>query len=107
MGLESAPWCRTCNNSYKLPNFLVHILKPLTSTEYTERELFAFTEEIIEKDNEFFMVSLDVDSLFTNMSREEIINIHTNTLFENTEREEDLLKVWLNELMERSATWLM
>ena len=95
MGLESAPWCRTCNNSYKLPNFLVHILKPLTSTEYTERELFAFTEEIIEKDNEFFMVSLDVDSLFTNMSREEIINIHTNTLFENTEREEDLLKVLL------------
>ena len=72
--------------------------------EYTVRELFAFTEEIIEKDNEFFMVSLDVDSLFTNMSREEIINIHTNTLFENTEREEDLLKILLNELMESSAT---
>ena len=69
--------------------------------------MFAFTEEIIEKDDEFFMVSLDVDSLFTNMSREEIINIHTNTLFENTEREEDLLKVLLNELMESSATWLM
>ena len=50
------------------------------------------------------MVSLDVDSLFTNMSREEIINIHTNTLFENTEREEDLLKILLNELMESSAT---
>ena len=104
MGLESAPWCKICNNSYKLPNFLVHILKSLTSTEYTVRELFAFTEEIIEKDNEFFMVSLDVDSLFTNMSREEIINIHTNTLFENTEREEDLLKILLNELMESSAT---
>ena len=66
--------------------------------------MFAFTEEIIEKDNELFMVSLDVDSLFTNMSREEIINIHTNTLFENTEREEDLLKILLNELMESSAT---
>ena len=102
--MESGPWCRICNNSYKLPNFLVHILKSLTSTEYTVRELFAFTEEIIEKDNELFMVSLDVDSLFTNMSREEIINIHTNTLFENTEREEDLLKILLNELMESSAT---
>lgn len=39
-----------------------------------------------------------------NVPIEETIDIRTNTLFENTEREEDLLKILLNELMESSAT---
>ena len=52
--------------TYKLAKFLVPILKSLTSNEYTVKDSFAFAEEIVEQDSEFFMGSLDVDSLFTN-----------------------------------------
>ena len=47
------------------------ILKSLTSNEYTVKDSFAFAEEIVEQDSEFFMGSLDVDSLFTNIPLEE------------------------------------
>ena len=67
--------------TYKLPKILVRILKSLTSNEYTVKDSFAFAEEIIEQDSEFFMGSLDIDSLFTNILLEETIHICTNTLF--------------------------
>ena len=61
--------------SYKLAKFLVPILKSLSSSGYTVKESFAFAEEIVEQDSEFFMWSLDVDSLFTNIPLEETIDI--------------------------------
>ena len=72
--------------TYKLAKFLVPILKSLTSNEYTVKDSFAFAEEIVEHDSEFFMGSLDVDSLFTNISLEETIDICNNTLFKDTEK---------------------
>ena len=84
--------------SYKLANFLVPILKSLTSNEYTVKDSFAFAEEIVEQDSEFFMGSLDVDSLFTNISLEETIDICTNTLFENMEKV-GLSKIEFKELL--------
>ena len=45
------------------------------------------------------MGSLYVDSLFTNIPLEEIINICTNTLFENTEKAEGLSKIEFKELL--------
>ena len=67
--------------TYKLAKFLVLIVKSLTSNEYTVKNSFAFAEEIVEQDSEFFMGSLDIDSLFTNILLEETIHICTNTLF--------------------------
>ena len=40
----------------------------------------------MEQDSEFFMGSVDVDSLFTNIPLEEAIDICTDTLFENVEK---------------------
>ena len=56
-------------------NCRVHtkIYKPLTSNEYSIKGSFAFAEEIVEQDSEFFMGSLDVDSLFTDIQLEETI----------------------------------
>ena len=45
------------------------------------------------------MVTLDIDSLFTNISLEETIDICTNTLLGNAERIEDLVKIELKELL--------
>ena len=58
----------------------------MTSNEYTIKDSFAFAEEIVEQDSEFFMGSLDADSLFTNVPLEKTIDICANTLFGNTER---------------------
>ena len=80
----------------KLAKFLVLILKSLTSSEYMVKESFAFAEEIVEQDSEFFMGSIDVDSLFINIHSlfiniplEETIDC-INIPFENTEKVESL-----------------
>ena len=59
------------------------------------KDSFAFVEEIVEQDSEFF----DVDSLFANISLEETIGICTNTLFENSEKVEGLSKIEFKELL--------
>ena len=85
--------------SYKLAKFLVSILKSLTSNDHTVKDSFAFAEKIVEQDSEFFMVSLDIDSLFTNISLEETIDICTNTIFENMEKVEGLSNIEFKELL--------
>ena len=72
--------------NYKLAKFLVPILKSLISNEYTVKDSFAFAEEIVEQDSDFFMGTLDVDSLFTNIQLEETIDICTKALFQNMEK---------------------
>ena len=42
------------SSTYKLPKFLVPLLKSLTSNDYTSKDSFAFAEEIVEQDSEFF-----------------------------------------------------
>ena len=54
------------------------VLKPLTTNEFTIKDYFHFAEEVVEQQSDFFMHSLDVDSLFTNILLEEIIDICTN-----------------------------
>ena len=81
--LSFQPILSTINTPpYKLAKFLILILKSLTSNEHTVKDSFAFAEEIVEQDSEFFMGSLDVDSLFTNIPLEDTIDICANTLFE-------------------------
>ena len=72
--------------TYKLTKFLVSILKSLTSNEYTVKDSYTFAEEINEQNSEWFMGSLDVDSLFTNILLGETIDFCAYTLFQNTER---------------------
>ena len=67
--------------SYKLAKFLVPKLFSTTFHEFTVKDSFAFTEEIIHQVNKLFMGILDIDSLFINIPIEETINICTNFLF--------------------------
>ena len=62
------------------------ILEPLTSNEFTVKGSFHFGEEILDQQIDFFMGSLDVDSLFTNIPLEETIEICSNELFKESER---------------------
>ena len=57
--------------TYKLAQFLVPILSPLTSNEYS----FSFPNEVSSFCPDHFMASLDVKSLFTNIPLNEVIDI--------------------------------
>ena len=84
--------------TYKLAKFLVPILKPLTTNEFTVKDSFHFAEEIVDQQY-IFMGSLDVDSLFTNIPLEETIEICTNELFKESETVEGLSKTEFKELL--------
>ena len=76
--------------SYKLAKLLVPKLSSITFNEFTVKDSFAFAEEIVHQDGKRFMGSLDVDSLFTNITLKETINICTNLLYKNVDVIEDI-----------------
>ena len=77
----NCPLFRTILSALNTPSskFLVPILKPLSTNEFTVS--FHFAEEIVDQQHDIFMGSLDVDSLFTNIPLGETIEICTNELF--------------------------
>ena len=85
--------------TYKLAKFLVPILKPLTTNEFTVKDSFHFAEEIVDQQHDLFMGSLDVDSLFTNIPLEETIEICTNELFKESETVEGLSRTEFKDLL--------
>ena len=69
--------------SYKLAKCLLPKLSSSTFNEFTVKDSFAFAEEIVHQGNKLFMGSHDVDSLLTNISFEETVNVCTNLLYNN------------------------
>ena len=71
--------------SYKLSKFLVPILAPFTTNEYTATNSFSFVNDVSKVHNadSFHMVSFDVENLFTNIPLHETINICLQYLFPN------------------------
>ena len=69
--------------SFKLAKFLVPILNPFTSNEFTTANSHSFANDImaVEEASHFFMTSFDVENLFTNIPLNETINICLNHLF--------------------------
>ena len=64
--------------TYKLAKFLVPILEPLTTNEYTIKDSFTFAEELQSFDSKLVMASFDIESLFSNIPLKEIIDLLTN-----------------------------
>ena len=61
------------------------ILKRLKTNKFTIKDSLHFAEEIIDQQPNFFMGSLDVGSLFTNIALEKLVEICTNWLFKESE----------------------
>ena len=59
--------------TYKLAKFLVLILKPLTTNEFTAKDCFHFAEEIDDQEPDFFMNNSDADALLTKIPLEDTI----------------------------------
>ena len=71
--------------TYKLAKYLVLKLASITTNEFSVKDSFCFAGERVNQNSNFFTGSLDVDSLFTNISLEETINICCDTLFKETD----------------------
>ena len=61
--------------TYQLAKFLVPILSPLTSDEFSVHDSFSFADEVSSFFPDHFMASIDVESLFTNLPLDEVIDI--------------------------------
>ena len=72
--------------TYELAKFLIPILKPLTENEYTVHDSFSFAREVSQFNSKDLMVSLDIESLFTNIPLEETIDNIINDLFLKTDK---------------------
>ena len=71
-------------NTYKPAKYLLPVLEPLTKNKYTSKDSFNFATEIAEQDSSKFMGSVDINSLYTNIPFQELIEIRTNNLFKNS-----------------------
>ena len=92
----TAPW-------YKLAKFLVPILCPLAINEYTVKDSFAFAKEITKANYNYVMASLDVASLFTNISLEETIENCINDLVFDKYKIDNLTKQDVHDLLSVAA----
>ena len=69
--------------NYKLTKFLVPLLQPFASNQYTVTDSFSFAKEISSfHNNSFYMASFDVSSLFTCIPLDEVIDMCVNLLFD-------------------------
>ena len=70
--------------TYKLAKFLFPIFSSLTSNEFLVHDSFSFADEVSSFCPDPFMASLDVESSFTNIPLNEVIDICIDDLFCDT-----------------------
>ena len=78
--------------SYKIAKFLVPILKPFSTNEYSLSDSFKFKEEILQQNSNTFMSTMDIESLFTNLPLNETIDICIKLVFEHNNLVEGMNK---------------
>ena len=78
--------------TYNIAKFFVSIFKPLTTNDYTFKDTFEFSLDILNQNPNLFMASLDVDSLLTNKTLDEAISIMIERLFAENENVHNLNK---------------
>ena len=80
------------------------ILKPYTSNKYTVKDSFSFATDIRSQQSSLFMVTMDVDSLFTNIPLSETIDICTELVFQETDKVDGLNKYEFKQLLTIATT---
>ena len=78
---------------------MVPLLKPLTANNFTVKDSFEFSKEILKQNSKLYMASLDIDSLFKNIPLEETINISVESLFSENEFVQNLSKESFTKLL--------
>ena len=89
--------------THKLAKFLVPILSPLTSNEFSVHDSFSFADKVSSFCPDHFMASLDIESLFTNIPLKEVIDICIHDLFCDTNTIQNLDRNDLRKLLNPAA----
>lgn len=90
--------------NYKLAKFIIPIVSPLTTNNYTVKDSFSFAKEICELNlNHCTMASFDIKSLFTNIPLNETISICTEQLFTDSDMVHGLNKSDFHKLLSLSV----
>ena len=97
---------------YNLAKFLITILEPLTHNKFTIKDSFSFAKEITTYDSSLCIASLDVESLFTNISLNEAINncvsdLHNKNLYNGKHSKRDHFKLLKTATRESSFHYLL
>ena len=90
--------------TYLLVKYLNPILSPLTTNEFTVKNSFDFSEEVVNYDHNLYIASLDIESLFTNIPLEETIKNCVNNLFSNNFHGGKLSRKDLYDLLQLATT---
>ena len=85
--------------TYKLGKVFVPLLEPLTNDQYTIRDSFCFSEELKHFDLSLTMASFDAESLFTDISLQETIDLCVENLLNNKEYFHDTPKTFSLQLL--------
>ena len=85
--------------TYKLSKFFVPLLTPLTLNEYAIKDSFSFAEELSNYDSNLVMASFDVESLFTNIPLQGIIDLCVDLLFNDKPNIDEFTKTDFHELL--------
>ena len=75
------------------------MLEPLTTNEYTDKDPFTFTEELQSFDSKLVIARFDIESLFTNISLQETIDLNVENLVKDRTHVDNLLKDSFCELL--------
>ena len=84
--------------------FLVPMLEPLTTNEYTIKGSFTFAEELQSFDSKLVMASFDIESLFTNIPLQETIDLCVENLFKYRTHVHNFSKDSFRELLSRTMS---
>ena len=89
-------------SSYKLAKYLIKFLQPLTINEFTLNNSYEFKHEISQLvfQEEVYLASFDITSLFTNVPVRETMNIALNSLYETAEHVGNMTKNNFKKLLE-------
>lgn len=87
--------------SYKLAKYIVPILSPFTSNEYTLKNSYEFFDSLknFTLPRNFYMTSFDITSLFTNIPLDETIQISLDHLYQNGNEHRGMTRTEFKELM--------
>ena len=89
--------------TYKLTKFLIPILSPLTSNEFSVHDSFPFADKVPSFCPDHFVASLDIESLFTNILLNEVIDICIDDVFCDTNTIHNLDGNYMRELLTLAA----
>ena len=91
--------------SYKISKFLVPILAPLTTNQFTVSNSSEFSRFVSSYDNanDFYMASFDIESLFTLIPLKETIQLCVNKLFSGNQSVPGFTRDLLKKLLEHAV----